>query len=70
MTAVARTQRPLPQKTQNPTPCRHCGSATFRRAHRLHRWDRLLSVTGLYPLRCAQCNRRCYRFRPQLPAAD
>ena len=67
MATVEHTQCPIPQKAQKPTPCRQCGSSTFRRTHRRHLWDRLFSLTGFYPVRCAQCHARYYRFRPQFP---
>jgi hypothetical protein len=62
MSAAERPQPHSPHKTSQPHPCRQCGYTTFRRAHRRHCWERLLSLTGLYPVRCQRCDQRTYRF--------
>jgi hypothetical protein len=71
MAASERSQHhPLPKTPQFP-PCRQCGEAAFRRAHRRHLWERLLSLTSLYPVRCEWCHQRTYRFLDSaLPLTD
>jgi hypothetical protein len=63
-------QRPIPQQAQHRTPCRRCGASTIRRSHPRSFRDRLLRILGMHPVRCAQCLRRFYRFRPQFPLAE
>jgi hypothetical protein len=40
--------------------CPLCVSRRLWRSHRRNRWERLISVVGIYPFRCEDCH---YRFR-------
>ena len=45
-------------------PCPHCGSSELFRSHRRGIMERyLLSVIGVRPLRCGNCDARFYRLK-------
>jgi len=44
-----------------PLKCKECGGAKVRRSHRAHIWETALSMIGLYPYRCHDCDARFFR---------
>jgi len=43
--------------------CPSCGSSRLRRSRRRGIFDVLRSWSGVFPYRCAECQRRCFRKR-------